>query len=363
MFTFDSAHDLAKMINAVPVSFLAIEEYLDQVEVEGRGFCHRYKASFGQVTDPESAYGAMLERQQRRGQASEDEVHDGVVVRSVVLAFQVAAPIKQELLNFSQYKVPKPELVLLAPPVPLKLPIAGDTRNTMEILREDALTEDLSDPEVDRLWELCIASSVWIVNPFMSAKLRQQDRKSLGNKVSGVEQSLQELVATRERCEQAACQANESLGKLELELQGVTQELEQQTRQMLQEQSRLRAEIKRLENEKRRLQGVRFQELKKVSSSTADDLEKLQERVVHIQRQEQEIPQKIEELQERILKLEQSWVPRKAGLEQKVQLAVAALEHFRTGFDVVMENLRKAQIQEDTTSEELRFLKVKLDCY
>ena len=185
--------------DAADVSAICIDAYIGASESEYRGTYQLYDARFVQLVDPESQYGKLLARQEMQGEVSQEEDLKYVTERKVTLAVLAATPTRREAKVFKINDAPVPSRVLLDFPVAIAVCREPDDRPICTRVKQDLLTDKLSDLEIDRLWELGMAVVNWIISPSHSLKWRKKEKERLTGLKAELEQRIDALTQQGEK--------------------------------------------------------------------------------------------------------------------------------------------------------------------
>jgi hypothetical protein len=217
--TYPDAASRDIWLNETQVSFVAISTYLGSEKSPNRGTLHRYEGSIVQMIDSETSYGKLLTQQSHRGKFKSGENEGAVVERNVHFILNVDRPGKDETRLFTRQGLIPPSWIMLDILIPLEVMNNYHEMSINDQLKEASLADDLSDLEVDRIFEISGDIAAWISNPLFLIAQRKREKQKLEVALNELHLAIEPLRENLEIKERALGLSIGESEKLSIEIQ------------------------------------------------------------------------------------------------------------------------------------------------
>jgi hypothetical protein len=324
-------------IDETQVSLVKISTYLGSEKSPNRGVYHRYEGSIIQMIDPTTSYGTLLTQQNHTGHFNPEDCDAAVVERKVHFILSIDKPAKEEARLFTQWGMTAPLWMLLDILIPLR---ATDTYQDISIidqLRTLSLEKDLSDLEIDRLFEISAEIAAWIAHPSLSIEQRRKEKHRLEVELEAILIKIEPLRENLEVQELILESSTIEQEKLTREMQDKKKVLDSFQREVELEMASASLRRSNLENEKRRLEGVHQQLMENNRRSESNT--KLAERIAHVQRERALIPARLREVDTEIDELQKKLANKSPLLQRAYEEAKTRLESEVPGHQVLLDKV------------------------
>ena len=262
---YPSEEDKLNFVNGEPVSSFTIDQYMGEFAPEQVAHrVHEYEITVMQLVAADSEYGRMLAAQRNRGLLSEA---GDVLERKLRILFAAGPLPQKDRAIYIANDVEPIDHGLLTIVVPYLRRSEGDQLKPGEALLEGTAQNQLSDLEIDRLWELTAFIAAWLYSPKENAVARHERKQTILTQKeklrTELEQNLAKLAELQGQLDELRVEISASSEKAE----GQLAQFEMKKRALELELIEARAALSHQENEISRLAGVFRQKFREVTQA------------------------------------------------------------------------------------------------